>query len=105
MKSSQMLGLIVGIAALATDPAVAGSATKTFYTPTYKGYAVDFCVYWSQACGQPAADRYCKGRDFEGAVKFQKRPASPTRLQGTSQLCQGANCASFASITCYEYGQ
>ena len=85
-------------------PAMAGSPTKTFFNPTYKGYSLDYCVYWSAACGMASANRYCSGRGFEGAVKFVKRASSPTRLQGSGQVCQGPHCASFASITCYEHG-
>ena len=91
-------------AILMGTPALAGSPTKTFYNPTYQGLPLDYCVNWSRACGQPAADRYCQGRGLQGAVSFVKRPASPTKLQGTGQICQGPNCASFSAIKCYEYG-
>lgn len=98
--------LALGAAAtfLVTSPAAAGSATKTFTNPVYGGYPVDFCVQWSKGCGQPAANRYCLGQGLAGAVKFTRRPSSPTKLQGSGQICSGPKCASFHSITCYEYG-
>jgi len=96
--------LLIFASTLIAEPVAAGSGTKTFYNPTFGGLPVDFCVYWSKACGKPAADRYCQGRGLQGAVKFTKRPSSPTKLQGTGQICQGPTCASFYSITCYEYG-
>jgi hypothetical protein len=85
-------------------PALAGSPTKTFINPTYQGFPLDHYVYSSRACGQPAADRYCQGRGLQGAVSFTQRPASPTKLQGTGQTCQGPTCARFVTIKCYEYG-
>ena len=105
MKRILRRSIAAALSAILTGtPALAGSPTKTFYNPTYKGFPLDYCVYWSQACGKPAADRYCQGRGLQAAVSFGKRPSSPTKLQGTGQICQGPNCASFSSITCYEYG-
>jgi hypothetical protein len=91
-------------AILMGTPALAGSPTKTFINPTYQGFPLDLCVYSSRACGQPAADRYCQGCGLQGAVSFTQRPASPTKLQGTGQTCQGPTCARFVTIKCYEYG-
>ena len=96
--------IIVITAALTASAAIAGAPTKTFFNPTYGRYPVDFCVYWSKACGKPAANRYCSGRSYEGAVKFTKSPRSPTKLQGTGQICEGPRCATFSSITCYVHG-
>jgi hypothetical protein len=103
MKAS-CISVAVVLTALTTAPALAGSATKTFYNPTYGGYPLDYCVFWSRACGMPSANRYCSNKGLEGAVKFVKRPSSPTKLQGSGQICQGPTCASFHSITCYEHG-
>jgi hypothetical protein len=80
------------------------AGTKTFFKPQHGNLPVDFCLYWSKACGQPSADRFCRVRGFEGAVKFVKVPSGATRVQGTGQICSGGDCASFISITCYEYG-
>lgn len=91
-------------AAVLSSPALAQSGRRTFHGPAFRGFPVDFCLYWSRACGMPAASRYCRGRGYQGAVSFVKRSASPTKVQGTGQVCDGPNCASFQSITCYEYG-
>jgi hypothetical protein len=75
------------------------AGTKTFFKPQHGNLPVDFCLYWSKACGQPSADRFCRVRGFEGAVKFVKVPSGATRVQGTGQVCSGGDCASFISIT------
>jgi hypothetical protein len=71
--------------------------------PVWKGYALDWCLTWSEGCGKPAADKYCQsgGYDKSSEFVFWENLGKPTRLIGSNQVCDDAAlCDSFKSITC-----
>jgi hypothetical protein len=102
-KPVLITALSTAVLVLAT-PIASGAALKTFYSPKVGGLPVDFCLYWSQSCGMPAANHYCQSRNYHQASKFTRKPSPITRLQGSGQTCKGGNCATLHSITCIEGG-
>jgi hypothetical protein len=67
------------------------------------GYGVDRCLASGAACGEAAANSYCRSREFAGALSYHKvdrddiTGAIPTSGPGS---CRGANCDNFVAITC-----
>jgi len=67
------------------------------------GYGVDRCLAGGQRCGAAAATAYCKSRDFQQAVSFQKvdkdeiTGAVPTT---TGSTCRGGDCDQYVAIVC-----
>jgi len=59
---------------------------------------------WSEDCGRPAANAYCRAQGFVRATWFQPEKhigaRSPTRLIGTGATCDLAHCDGFRQITC-----
>jgi len=66
-------------------------------------YGVDRCLASAAACGEAAANSYCRSRDFRQALSYRKvdrddiTGAIPTTGPGS---CHGATCADFVAITC-----
>jgi hypothetical protein len=80
------------------------AATKTIVAPMFNGNRLDWCRTWSEDCGKPAADAYCRNQGFQEAASFAREPhigaLSPTRLIGTGATCDLAHCDGFRQITC-----
>ncbi|HSG95183.1 MAG TPA: hypothetical protein VLA28_06660, partial [Afifellaceae bacterium] len=89
-------------------PAHAQQRTQDFVNPTVKGIRLDFCRNWGRACGQPAADLFCREMGLERAVFWQPAPpgigirplANRTLVFGDGRICEGPTCAGFAIIRC-----
>jgi len=66
------------------------------------GYGVDRCLANGQPCGTAAATSYCKSRDYQQAVSFQKvdkdeiTGANPT----TTAQTRGGICDQYVAIVC-----
>lgn len=95
--------LIWGIlAGMAGSSAMAG--TKTIIKPMFNGNRLDWCLNWSEDCGKPAADAFCRNLGFQAAASFAPDPhigwRTPTRLIGTGALCDLGHCDGFTRITC-----
>jgi len=72
-----------------------------FFAPKVKGVALDWCLNWAKDCGKPAADQFCRMQGHAEAASFAKQAGvGPTRVLGTSQMCDDASCDGFKSITC-----
>jgi len=86
----------------ARAPASGGvPATRHFDNPLVEGIALDFCRSWARECGKPAADAFCQSQGFAAAIDFTRQPhAPPTRVIDSGQVCNGANCARIAAVTC-----
>jgi hypothetical protein len=70
----------------------------------YNGNRLDWCMTWSEDCGRPAANAYCKAQGFARVLWFEPDKhigaRSPTRLIGTGATCDLAHCDGFRQITC-----
>jgi hypothetical protein len=67
------------------------------------GYGVDRCLANGAPCGVAAAAAYCKSKDFQQAVSFQK--VDKNEITGgipaiTSQTCRGGTCDQYVAIVC-----
>jgi hypothetical protein len=95
---------VLAIAAVLFAVSVAQAERRIFIISNHSdGYGVDRCLASGQPCGTAAATAYCKSRDFQQAVSFQKvdkdeiTGAVPTT---TSQTCRGGNCDQYVAIVC-----
>jgi len=67
------------------------------------GYGVDRCLASGAACGEAAANSYCRSREFAQALSYRKvdrddiTGAIPTTGPGS---CHGASCDDFVAIVC-----
>ncbi|MGZ3711412.1 MAG: hypothetical protein ACXVBE_06630 [Bdellovibrionota bacterium] len=87
---------------LATLPAMAAH----FNSPTWNGYALDWCKNFESGCGKPAADMFCQKKGYPGAGSFVQLPHVnfQTMTIGQNAVCdpRSHTCDSFASIDCQE---
>lgn len=78
--------------------------TKTFVSPIFAGYLLDWCVSWGTGCGADAATAWCKTEDFEAATDVRRAAdigaATPTKLISTGEICDKSYCDGFSFITC-----
>jgi hypothetical protein len=85
--------------------ASAAQAEKRVFIIANNGdaYGVDRCLASGAACGEAAANSYCRSREFAQATSYRKvdrddiTGAIPTSGPGS---CHGANCDDFVAITC-----
>ncbi len=67
------------------------------------GYGVNRCLASGAACGEAAANSYCRSHEFGAALSFRKvdrdeiTGAIPQSGPGS---CHGTNCDNFVAITC-----
>jgi hypothetical protein len=67
------------------------------------GYGIDRCLASGAACGEAAANSYCRSREFAQALSYRKvdrddiTGAIPASGPGS---CHGAACEDFVAITC-----
>jgi hypothetical protein len=45
---------------------------RNYDRPRQEGNRIAFCLPANGECGKPAADAFCRGKDFEGALTFQR---------------------------------
>jgi hypothetical protein len=67
------------------------------------GYGVDRCLANGSPCGAAAASSYCRSRDFQQAVSYQKvdRDEITGAIPSTpAQTCRGGDCDQFVAIVC-----
>jgi len=77
----------------------------TYNNPTWGGSYLDWCLYYSNQCGQPAADRFCQAQGFSSAASFSMQPnIYHTRIIGENRICDtardGIRCDGFRFIDC-----
>jgi hypothetical protein len=75
------LRIVIPIAALtqATDSQSKQMEIGSYNRPQLNGKRVAFCITEGGQCGKEAADAFCRSRDFEGALTFQRE-----RMEGHS---------------------
>lgn len=87
-----------------TPPTAEPVGAVTIAEPRYAGLRVDWCRFWREKCGKPAADEFCRRRGFAQAASFMRAPhigkREPTTVLGSGQVCDRAMCDGFASVTC-----
>lgn len=95
---------VLAIAALLIAVSAAQAERRIFIIASNAdGYGVDRCLANGQPCGAAAATAYCKSRDFQQAMSFQKvdkdeiTGAIPTT---TAQTCRGGICDQYVAIVC-----
>lgn len=87
-------------------PPPLGAATKLFAQPRAghqdgNGLRIDWCHRWSQDCGKPSADAFCRSQGYAGASSFEKLiTGSFTWIAGDQQICLGPGCGVLADVTC-----
>lgn len=97
----RLFKLSVAIVSLSIFASGASALEGTFNRPTYKRLArLDNCFAFGKACGQRAADTYCRVQGYEKSVRFDTERARPTRVIADGSLCDGDFCVAFKSITC-----
>ena len=75
------LRVVILIAALtqATNSQSKQMEIGNYNRPQLNGKRVAFCITEGGQCGKEAADAFCRSRDFEGALTFQRE-----RMEGHS---------------------
>ena len=67
------------------------------------GYGIDRCLANGQPCGTAAANSYCKSKEFQQAVSFQK--VDKDEITGAipatgAKTCRGGTCDQYVAIVC-----
>ena len=77
---------------------------QTYNKPKFNGMRLDLCVDWSVGCGLPAAKKYCQMKGWATAHSYVVAnnigAYAPTRLIGTSAVCDQDFCDGFKQIVC-----
>ena len=72
--------------------------------PKFNGMRLDLCVDWGVGCGLPAAKKYCQNKGWATAHSYVVAnnigAYAPTRLIGTSAVCDQDFCDGFKRIVC-----
>ena len=99
---ARQIALSALVVAACAMPALAGTETTTVNKPVWKGHLLDWCLTWAADCGKPAADKYCQSGGYDKSIGFTKwdNPGQSTRLIGSNQVCDEAECDGFQSIQC-----
>jgi hypothetical protein len=77
---------------------------KALFQPGGTGsFPLDWCLSWGADCGAPPAHQFCQFKEGPGwvAQRFQKEhDVPPTKLIGSGEICDIADCDSFEYIQC-----
>ena len=97
------IALAVALSFLCCKSAFADVAV--FGEPKVKGMRLDWCLYWANGCGEPAASAYCHTQGFADALRFAidqnlGRRGAVTVVLGDGRLCAAPTCSGFRSVTC-----
>ena len=84
--------------------ASAAPGTATIANPSLRGYRLDYCLYWAQQCGEPAATAWCRAQGYQRATHWQPERVKPTLVIGDGNVCNADACHGFASVTCTTEG-
>jgi hypothetical protein len=85
-------------------PSAAPALQQVYVKPKFNGMRLDLCVDWGVGCGLPAAKKYCESKGWTKVKHFVVAnnigASSPTRLIGTSAVCDQPFCDGFNVIIC-----
>jgi hypothetical protein len=99
--------LLVALALMAALPVEA--EVREFEAPEHAGYLVSPCASANGICGEQVADLWCREQGFERVVDWSVQlgrdfSTATITLDGGA-ICRGAQCESFASISCESRGR
>lgn len=98
---------LAALALLAALPVAA--EVRTFEAPEHAGFLVAPCASANGVCGEPVAQAWCRQQGFQRAVDWSVRLgrdfSTATVTLDAGALCRGAQCESFASISCETEGR
>lgn len=81
-----------------------GDDSMQFSNPMYKGMRLDVCLTYGSDCGQPAADAFCRSKDYSYAQSFKQQVVGTsvkTKIMGDESVCSGKEyCTAFSYIVC-----
>jgi hypothetical protein len=67
------------------------------------GYGIDRCLANGSPCGAAAASAYCRSKDFQKAISYQKVERDEITgavPQTASQSCRAGDCDQYVAIVC-----
>jgi hypothetical protein len=87
----------------------ANGQVRTFSNPAHDGLPLSYCGAAGQVCGAKVATDWCHTQGFDHATDWSASPGvditSTTVRLDDGFICRGAQCESFASITCANEAQ
>jgi hypothetical protein len=98
-----MIAVAVFAAALVSSGAAQAERRVFIIANNGDGYGVDRCLASGTACGEAAANSYCRTHEFSQALSYRKvdrddiTGAIPASGPGS---CHGVTCDDFVAITC-----
>lgn len=77
---------------------------RTFRTPSFEGYRLDYCKSSGSECGERVATEWCVTQGYEYASDWGLErdigAFQPTISVDNRRVCQGDQCDGFIAITC-----
>jgi hypothetical protein len=95
---------VLAIAALLAAVTAAQAERRIFIINNHSdGYGVDRCLAAGKPCGAAAATAFCKSRDFQQAMSYQK--VDKDEITGAVPAaapagCRGTDCDQYVAIVC-----
>ena len=109
-KINPKAALVTGIFLLITGIVMYGPKAphikiEVFRAPKVGNLPLDWCLYFAEKCGEPAASAFCRSQGLATSSDFlQGHPVPETKVIGDGGLCQAgknnAVCDTFAEVTC-----
>lgn len=98
-------GIVMYIPKMDTPRDGASPKRQVFRAPKVGNVPLDWCLFFRERCGEPAATAFCRSQGLAASSDFlQGHPVPETKVIGDGALCQtGKNnpiCDTFAEITC-----
>ena len=104
MHSLRVLSIRIAALAAAGFAVSASAQVRTFSNPAHDGLPLSYCVAAGEVCGAKVATDWCRAQGFDHATDWSAAPGvdvtSTTVRLDDGWICRGAQCESFASITC-----
>jgi hypothetical protein len=82
---------------------------RTFHSPLFEGYRLDYCKATGRACGERVATEWCVAQGYEYAsdwgIADNIGDILPTISFDTGAVCRDGQCDGFSEITCGREGE
>ena len=82
----------------------AQAEVRTFRSPSFEGYRLDYCKSSGLGCGERVATEWCVTQGYEYASDWGLERGigalQPTISVDNSRVCEGNQCDGFTAITC-----
>jgi hypothetical protein len=109
MNSRRQPSIVLIALATASFALSADAQVRTFASPAHDGLPLSYCVAAGEVCGAKVATEWCHTQGFDHATDWSAAPGvdvtSATVRLDDGWICRGAQCESFASITCADEAQ